>query len=257
MTIEDDEVRRHQSAYVLRLADDALILAQRLSEWCSHAPEIEQDIALANIALDLLGQARSLLTHAGDLEGIGRSEDDLAYARDERAFTNALLVEHSNADFAVTIARQLLFSAYQLELYRHLGGCQDEQLAAIAAKAVKEVSYHREHALEWTLRLGDGTALSHERMQAALERLWPYTRELFEGDELTEHVAAEGLAVRPEDLEEGWRAFVTQALAEATLSVPKETWWPRGGREGLHTEAFGYLVAELQHLHRSLPGVEW
>jgi ring-1,2-phenylacetyl-CoA epoxidase subunit PaaC len=243
--------------YTLRFGDDALVLAQRLAEWCAHAPEIEEDIALANIALDLLGQARTLLTYAGEVEGSGRTEDDLAYLREEREFRNALLVEQPNGDFAVTIVRQLLFACYQLELYTRLAASADDALAGIAEKAVKEVSYHVTHAGEWTLRLGDGTRESHERGQAALDRLWPYTHELFASDEVTSRLAAAGIGVDPAELRHGWLQRVEALLREATLSPPGDEWHPRGGRSGLHTEAMGHLLAELQHLHRSHAGVAW
>jgi ring-1,2-phenylacetyl-CoA epoxidase subunit PaaC len=241
--------------YTLRLGDDALVLAQRLGEWCSHAPEIEEDIALANIALDLLGQARTLLAHAGEIEGEGRTEDDLAYLRDEREFLNVQLVEQPNGDFAATIIRQLLFANYQLELYTRLTESADDVLAGVAEKAVKEVAYHRDHATEWTLRLGDGTAHSHERAQAALERLWPYTHELFEGDAVIDRLG--GIAVQPAALRTGWERHVDAVLSEATLDRPPDGHRPSGGRAGRHTEAMGYLLAELQHLHRSHPGVAW
>ena len=183
--------------YALRLGDDALILAQRLGEWSSTAPELEEDIALTNIALDLLGQARFLYSRAGELEGLRRSEDDLAFVRDEREFLNCLLVEQPNGDFAQTVCRQLLFSAYQLALYGALTKSADDTLAGVAAKAVKEVAYHRDHAAKWTVRLGDGTSESHARMQGAIERLWPYWHELFESDELVERLAGAGIAVDP------------------------------------------------------------
>lgn len=228
---------------VLALGDDALVLAQRLAEWCTHAPEIEEDIALANVALDLLGQARLLLAHAGEIEGCGRGEDELAYARDAHEFRNVLLVEQPNGDFASTIVRQLFFSARQLDLYADLEQGDDEGLAAIAGKAVKEVAYHVEHARAWTLRLGDGTRESHDRAQIGVDRLWPYVHELFEG--------------APGEARDRWLARVEPVLAEATLSHPPDGWAPSGGRAGRHTESFGYLLAELQHLHRSHPGVAW
>jgi ring-1,2-phenylacetyl-CoA epoxidase subunit PaaC len=243
--------------YALRLGDDALVLAQRLGEWSARAPELEEEMALANVALDLLGQARALLTHAGELEGAGRDEDALAYLRGEREFLNALLVEQPNGDFAQTIVRQLLFSAYQHELYGALRASSDPLLAGVAGKAVKEVAYHRDHALTWTLRLGDGTDESHARMQRALERLWPYADELFEPDALTDRLAAEGVAVDPAALRPAWEAFVLDALARATLTPPQGDWRPSGGRAGRHEEALGFLLAELQHLHRSHPGATW
>jgi ring-1,2-phenylacetyl-CoA epoxidase subunit PaaC len=243
--------------YLLRLGDDALILAQRLGEWSSRAPELEEEMALANLALDLLGQARALLTRAGELEGRGRDEDALAFRRDERDFVNCLLVELENGDFGRTTARQLLFSAYQRELYAGLLNAADPALAAIAARALKEVSYHRDHAILWTLRLGDGTAESHRRMQRGLEDVWPYAAELFESDQLVRDLAAAGAAVDPATLRGGWEKAVLPVIAEATLSVPETSWAPSGGRQGLHTEAFGHMLAEMQHLHRSHPGARW
>jgi ring-1,2-phenylacetyl-CoA epoxidase subunit PaaC len=243
------------AAYAVRLGDDALILSHRLSEWTAHAPQIEEDLALANIALDLLGQARSLLSYGGAFSG--RSEDDLAYLREERQFTNLQLTELDNGDFAVTMVRQLLFSCYQRELYRDLESSTDTQLAAIAAKAVKEVSYHVEHASAWVLRLGDGTELSHDRTQAALEAVWPYSHELFADDPLARRIADLGVGPLPSSLQPAWQGAVRDVLTEATLTLPADDWKPTGGRTGLHTEGFGYLLAEMQHLHRSHPGARW
>jgi ring-1,2-phenylacetyl-CoA epoxidase subunit PaaC len=240
--------------YVLSLGDDALVLAQRLSEWATKAPTIEEDVALLNIALDLLGQARSLLAYAGELEGEGRDEDDLAFLREERDFLNCQLVELPNGDFAVTIVRQLLFSSYQYELYRALSSCADPTLSAIAAKAVKEVAYHREHASTWVVRLGDGTDESHHRTGTALETVWPFVGELFEPLDATSTGAN---FPDPASLWTPWQRHVESVLAEATLRVPETTFSPTGGRQGLHSESFGYLLAELQHLHRSHPGVTW
>jgi ring-1,2-phenylacetyl-CoA epoxidase subunit PaaC len=246
------------ATYALRLGDDALILSHRLAEWAARAPGFEEDIALTNIGLDLLGQARMLLTYAGEVEGAGRTEDDLAYLRDERDFLNVQLVELSGTDdFAFTIARQLLFSSYQFALYDELRSSTDELLAAVAAKAVKEVAYHRDYATQWTLRLGDGTDESHERMQAAFERAWPYVPELFEVDDAVRDLAAKGIAVDVSALQPTWAAAVDDTLEQATLVRP-ETWRaPGGGRRGIHTEAMGYLLAEMQHLHRSHPGATW
>jgi ring-1,2-phenylacetyl-CoA epoxidase subunit PaaC len=243
--------------YTLRLGDDALVLAQRLSEWASRAPEIEEDIALTNIALDLLGQARLLLDYAGTVEGAGRGEDDLAYLRSEREFRNVHLVEQENGDFAHTIARQLFFSTYQLALYEELISSADEVLAGVAAKGVKEAAYHHDHALQWTLRLGDGTAESHARMQAAVERLWPYTPELFEHDAVEETLVAQGIGVDSSSLRAGWQRDVADVLTSATLTVPQTVWASHGGRRGVHTETFGYLLAEMQYLHRTHPGASW
>ncbi len=245
------------ATYSLRLGDDALVLSQRLAWWCSKSPEIEEDLALANIALDLLGQARMLLSYAGELEGRGRDEDALAYLRAEHEFTNLLLVELDNGDFAVTVARQLLFSTYQLALYEGLTQSSDETLAGVAGKAVKEVAYHRDHATQWTLRLGDGTDESHRRMQAGLERVWPYTAELFDRDSLSDCLSAADVGVDPAGLRAGWEDYIDGVLGEATLVRPHTDWHPAGGRRGVHTEGFGFLIAELQHLHRSFPGASW
>jgi ring-1,2-phenylacetyl-CoA epoxidase subunit PaaC len=247
----------HLVTYALRLGDDALILSHRLGEWIASAPELEEDIALANIGLDLLGQARALLTYASGVEGAGRDEDTLAYRRDEREFTNLQLVELPNGDFGVTIARQLAFSAYQYELYSRLRSSADPTLAAIAAKAIKEVAYHRDHAAQWVLRLGDGTAESHRRMQAGLAEVWPYVGEMFDADEVTDAVTADGTAVDPAALREPWAGYVEPLLARATLEVPEPTFRGQGGRRGIHTEAMGHLLAEMQHLHRAHPGASW
>jgi ring-1,2-phenylacetyl-CoA epoxidase subunit PaaC len=240
------------AAYALGLGDDALILAQRLGEWVARAPQIEEDLALANIALDLLGQARTLLTYAGELEQAGRDEDDLAYLRDDREFRNVQLVEIPGGDFAVTMARQLVFSAYQYELYSALKSSPDETLAGLAGKAVKEVAYHRDHATQWVLRLGDGTDLSHERMQAGLDQVWPYTAELFDPASQLPGIATDPATLRP-----AWETYVTAILREATLEWPQPRWRSRGGRDGLHTEHLGHLLSEMQHLHRSHPGATW
>lgn len=247
----------HLFTYALRLGDDAVILSHRLGEWIAAAPEIEEDIALANIGLDLLGQARSLLSYAGEVESAGRDEDALAYRRDEREFTNLQLVEVPNGDFAVTMARQLAFSAYQYELYARLRASSDPTLAAIAGKAVKEVAYHRDHAAQWVLRLGDGTDESHRRMQAGLAEVWPYVDEMFETDETTGALSADGSAVDPAALRGPWTEYVEPLIAEATLVVPEPSFRGRGGRRGIHTEAMGFLLAEMQHLHRAHPGASW
>jgi ring-1,2-phenylacetyl-CoA epoxidase subunit PaaC len=227
--------------YVLGLADDALVAAQRLAQWCARAPDLEEDIALANIALDQLGVARLLLTYAGELEGNGRDEDDLAYLRGDRELTNVQLVELENGDFAVTMAKLLFLCAYQKVLYDRLAGSPDERLAAIAAKARKESAYHVDHAAMWTVRLGDGTDESHRRMQTAVDLVWPYTHELFEGN----------------DLRPAWLSKVDDVLDDATLTRPADGWTPAGGRRGLHTEALSYLLAEMQVLHRAHAGARW
>ncbi|GAA1911844.1 1,2-phenylacetyl-CoA epoxidase subunit PaaC [Streptantibioticus ferralitis] len=229
----------------LSLADDALVLSHRLGEWIGHAPVLEEEVALANIALDLLGQARFLYSMVGD-------EDELAYLREERAFRNVQLVEQPNGDFATTIARQLFFSCYQGLLYGELAST-DGELAALAARAVKEVAYHQDHAVQWTLRLGDGTPESRIRMQRALDSLWRYSGELF--------APVEGLPVEPAALRERWLETVTTVIRQATLTVPDgsdHTPWAAGaGRQGIHTEPFGRMLAEMQHLHRTHPGASW
>jgi len=244
-------------AYALALGDDALILSHRCGEWISNAPQLEEDVALANIGLDLLGQARALLTYAGEAEGAGRTEDDLAYLRDERRFTNVQLVELPNEDFAVTMARMLAFSTYQLSLYDQLAGSADATLAAVAAKAVKEVAYHRDHATSWVLRLGDGTDLSRRRMQAGLERIWPHTGELFEASWIDPGLLDAGIAVDVSTLHAPWEESMRGVLEHATLTYPVASQRPGGGRQGIHTEAMGHLLAEMQHLHRSHPGARW
>ncbi|TXR96511.1 phenylacetate-CoA oxygenase subunit PaaI [Streptomyces sp. col6] len=229
----------------LALGDDALVLSHRLGEWAGHAPVLEEEVALANIALDLLGQARLLLSLVGD-------EDELAYLREERAFRNLQLVEQPNGDFAHTIARQLYFSVHQQGLYEQLAA-GDGPFAGIAAKAVKEVAYHRDHAEQWTLRLGDGTDESHERMQRAVNALWRFTGELFQ--------PVEGVDVDWQALHSRWLEAVTDVLGRATLTVPtgpqSGAWTAGAGRQGIHTESFGRMLAEMQHLHRSHPGASW
>jgi ring-1,2-phenylacetyl-CoA epoxidase subunit PaaC len=239
--------------YALRLGDDALILSQRLSHWVSRAPELEEDIALGNIALDVLGHARSFLSYAG--HAWGKTEDDLAYWREEDEFRSAWLVEQPNGDFGVTIARQLVVSVYQYLLYSKLTESTDPMLAAIAAKSLKEVDYHRDHAIQWTLRLGDGTEESHRRMQHALEVVWPYVDELFEDDALIDAVGDAG--VRPSSLRADFDAHIAEVLDEAALTLPTVPSASGGGRRGDHTEHLGYILAEMQVLARKHPGATW
>ncbi|MGE9806999.1 1,2-phenylacetyl-CoA epoxidase subunit PaaC [Janibacter sp. G1551] len=245
-------------AYVLGLADDALIYAQRLGEWITRAPQLEEDLALANVGLDLLGQARSLLTHAGELGREGATEDDLAYWRDERAFRNVHLVEQERGDFADEMARLLWFSAQRLALHTALTSSADSTLAAVAAKAVKEVAYHRDHAAQWVVRLGDGTEASRTRMQAALERVAPYVAELFDDDEASVAAAEAEVGILPSSLRAEVDDVVARVLVAATLDQPAEpTWRSRGGRRGIHSRPMGHLLAEMQHLARSHPGATW
>jgi ring-1,2-phenylacetyl-CoA epoxidase subunit PaaC len=247
------------ATYALRLGDDALVLSHRLAQWSSYAPDLEDDIALTNIGLDLLGQARSLLSYAGETEGLGRDEDDLAYLRNEREYLNCQLVEQPNDDFAVTMARQLYFSTYQLALYERLESSSgDETLQAVAAKGVKEVAYHRDHATQWVIRLGDGTQESRRRMQRGLDRMWPYTYEPFEQDETVNRLVAQGIAVDAAEQRDPWQQYVFSVIDEATLTRPEESSWrPTGGRTGFHTEALGHMLAEMQNLHRAHPGAKW
>lgn len=260
------------AAEVLALGDDALVAAQRLAQWCTHAHDMEEDVALSNIALDQLGTARLLLTCAGEREGADRDEDTLAYLRDDREFRNALLVELPNDDFAVTVAKLLFLAASQVTRYQTLAAGPDEHLSGIAAKAVKECAYHLDHAVLWTIRLGDGTRESHDRMQAAVDELWPYTHELcgpLVDSDRGAPFAAAGIPVGPgqgpaagpayePELRASWLATVEPVLAEAALDRPADGGWvPRGGRQGLHTEHLSYLLAEMQVLHRAHPGADW
>ena len=243
--------------YILRLADNALILGHRLSEWIGHAPLLEEELALGNVALDLIGQARPLYAYAGTVEGQGRDEDSLAYLRDAHDFRNILLVEQPNGDFAVTIIRQFFYAAFMHPFWRALARSRDATLAAIAAKAEKEAAYHLRHASEWLIRLGDGTEESHRRAQAALDELWPYAGELFERDAVEQDLVAEGIAVDPESLRAEWERSVDSVLAEATLAKPAAGWMQSGGRNGRHSEHLGHLLAEMQFLQRAYPGATW
>jgi ring-1,2-phenylacetyl-CoA epoxidase subunit PaaC len=239
--------------YTLGLADDALVSAQRMGWWISRAPELEEDVALANIGLDQLGQARTLLTYAGQVEGAGRTEDDLAYLRDDREFRNVKLVERPMTDFGVAMARLLVVAAYQSRLYADLLAGADETLSAIAGKAVKEVDYHLDHAAHWVVRLGDGTDESHLRMQAALDAEWPYLEELFGPLD----PALAGRVVDPAALRGAVLDDLERVVVRATLSVPEVAPALGGGRAGIHTEHLGHLLADMQHLHRSHPGATW
>jgi ring-1,2-phenylacetyl-CoA epoxidase subunit PaaC len=243
--------------YALRLADDALLLGHRLSEWCGRAPTLEEDMALANIGLDLIGQARSLYAYAGKVEGAGRDADRLAYLREGREYRNLLLVELPNGDFAQTIVRQLLYAVFMVPFWERLQGSKDQTLAAIAAKSVKEARYHLRHAAEWVIRLGDGTEESRDRTVAALDELWPWTGELFEQDADERALVEAGVAVDRAAVKPAWDATVDRVLAEATLTRPADGWMQTGGRRGVHTEHLGYILAELQHLQRSHPGAVW
>lgn len=247
--------------YALRLGDDALILAQRLGHWISRAPELEEDIALGNIALDQLGHARSFLSYAGGAmvndDGSAKSEDDLAYFRREHEFRSVQLFEQPNGDFAATIARQFVVSYYQFLLYSRLTESKDATLAAIAAKAVKEVDYHRDHAAQWVLRLAGGTEESRKRMIHGFRIMWPYVEELFRDDDLTGRLAEAGIAVAPSSLKEDFDRLMGEVLTEAGLEVPDVPAAPGGGRQGKHSEHLGYILAEMQVLAREHPGASW
>jgi ring-1,2-phenylacetyl-CoA epoxidase subunit PaaC len=248
--------------YVLRLGDNALIQGQRLAQWCGHAPVLEEELALANIALDLIGQARLLLAHAGTLEAAGRDEDALAYLRGEAQFRNWTLLElpdgaDGRRDFAVTIVRNLLAAALQAPLWEALAASADAHLAAIAARAVKEARAHLRHAAGWTVRLGDGTDASRERMQAALELLWPYTHEFWLEDEVERRACELGVGVAAASLRPAWSAGVDEVLAQATLARPRDGGFRSAGKQGRHSEHMGYLLAEMQSLARQHPGATW
>lgn len=243
--------------FVLRLADDNLVLGHRLSEWCGHAPMLEEDLAMPNMALDLIGQARSLYQYAAEIEGKGRSEDDFAYLRREREYLNCLLVERPNGDFAHTMLRQFWFAAYLHPLWEAMQQSSDATLAGIAGKAVKEVAYHIRHAGEWVVRLGDGTEESAARMKEAVDALAPYLDELFQSDDITEAMAEAGIAPDPASLRPAFDRVVLPVFAEAMLEMPATQWPQTGGRQGRHGEHMGFLLAELQHMQRTYPGASW
>ncbi len=244
-------------AYTLRLADNALILGHRLSEWVGHAPVVEEDLALGNMGLDLIGQARALYGYAGEVEGRGRDEDALAYLRDATDFRNVLLVEQPNGDFAVTIMRQLIYAAFAHPLFEALACSKDTTLAAVAAKAVKEMAYHLRHSAEWVIRLGDGTDESHARAQSALDELWTYSGELFEIDQVERALIEAGVAVDPAPLKPIFDRAMDAALAESTLTRPAAGFMQAGGRAGRHSEHLGFILADMQFLQRAYPGATW
>ena len=243
--------------YLVRLGDDSLILGHRLSELCGHGPVLEEDIALTNISLDLIGQVTNILKYAGEVEGLGRDEDQLAFLRYAREYKNLLLVEQPNGDFGMTIMRQFLFDAFRKLLFEGLVSSSDENLAAIAEKALKETKYHLRHSAEWVIRLGDGTDESHRRIQESLDTLWRYTSELFYTDEVEATLIEKGVIPSIVDIESKWRSYVTEILTEATLKIPENNWKMQGGRKGLHSEHLGYILAELQYMQRAYPGMKW
>ena len=243
--------------YTLRRADDALILGHRLSEWCGHAPMLEEDMALSNIALDLLGQARELFSYAARVEGNGNDEDKFAYLRDVRQYRNLLLVEQPNGDFAHTLARQFFYSAFADLYWRAMMKSSDATLAAIAAKSEKESAYHLRHSSEWIVRLGDGTEESHSRSQTAIDHLWAFTGEMFATDDSERGLIDDGVAIDPAALRQQWLKTISGVVSEATLDLPKGDWMQQGGRSGRHSEHLGHLLSELQSMQRTFPGATW
>jgi ring-1,2-phenylacetyl-CoA epoxidase subunit PaaC len=243
--------------YILRLGDNSLILGQRLGEWCGHGPALEEDIALTNISLDLIGQARSFLDYAGKVEGKGRDEDQLAFFRDVRQYRNVILLEQPNGHFGDTIVRQFLYDHYSFLLYSELMKSTDEQLVAIAAKSIKEVTYHRRHSSEWMIRLGDGTEESKVKIQESLNYLWNYSGEMLTPDSLDKKALAAGVGVDLEKIAKHWHENVADVLAQATLEVPESEWMHSGGKKGAHSEHLGFLLAEMQHIPRAYPDAKW
>ncbi|MBL7910652.1 MAG: phenylacetate-CoA oxygenase subunit PaaC [Bacteroidia bacterium] len=243
--------------YVIRLGDNALILGHRLSELCSRGPILEEDLALTNIALDMIGRAQALLKYAAELEGKANTEDDIAYRRAEINYHNYLITEQPNGDFANVIARQLFISVYEYLFFSELENSKDETLSAIAKKAIKEVKYHKQHAIDWTLRLGDGTAESHKRLQKALNDLWMYTGELFEMDNIDTYLLHQHIAVDAMALKTKWQSEIDRILTEATLSVPEDTYMQTGSKKGIHTENLGHILSEMQYLQRAYPDAKW
>ena len=243
--------------YTLRRADDALILGHRLSEWCGHAPMLEEDMALANMGLDLLGQARALFSYAARVEGKGNDEDRFAYLRDVRQYRNLLLLEQPSGDFARTMVRQFFYSAFADLYWRAMMASRDPTLTAIAAKSEKESAYHLRHSAEWIVRLGDGTDESHARTQAAIDDLWAFTGEIFEVDDSERDLIDAGIAVDPAELLPEWRNTISRIMTEATLTLPNNDWMQQGGRSGRHSEHLGHLLSELQSMQRTFPGATW
>ncbi|MCJ7592797.1 MAG: phenylacetate-CoA oxygenase subunit PaaC [Woeseiaceae bacterium] len=244
-------------AYTLRLADNALILAQRMIELVAAEPELEEELANANFALDYIGQARMLYSHAGELEGNGRSEDEFAFMRDEHEFRNLLLLEQPNGHFGDALVRQFLFEAFYLHLLEALIACSDQGLSEIAARAIKEVKYHNRHSAQWLVRLGDGTEFSRERVQASLDNAWRYTGEMFTGDDIDVAFQRDFDGPNLNAIRDLWKRDVERTVTEATLRLPDEQWMVSGGKQGQHSEHFGFLLAEMQYLQRSFPSATW
>lgn len=243
--------------YTLRLGDNALILGQRLSELCSKGPILEEDLALTNISLDMIGRTQALLKYAANIEGNGKTEDDLAYRRAENNYYNHLIMEQPNGDFAHTIARQLFVSVFEYLFYTELEKSKDETLAAIASKTIKEIKYHMQHAVDWTLRLGDGTSESHKRMQKAINDLWMYTGEFFEMDHLDTFLLHQHISVNVIPLKAEWQSYIKTVLSNATLLVPEDSYMQTGSKKGVHTENLGHILSEMQYLQRAYPDAKW
>jgi len=256
-SIPPGSVQNAHFRYLVRLGDTSLVLGQRLAEWVGHSPALEEDLGLANLSLDLIGQARLLLSYAGEIEGLGRDEDALAFLRDAPAFLNVTLAEQPNGDFGRTIVRQFLLDAWQLEVYAGLVDSTDKRLASIAAKTIKETRYHFRFSSGWLVRLGDGTEESHRRAQEALNELWRFTTELFAADEVDDALAAAGVAPRLAELQPRWSARIDEVLQEATLVRPAAVPYQWHGKRGVHTEHLGHMLAEMQHLQRTYPGAQW
>jgi len=246
---------QHKIDYLLYLADTALILGQRLGEWCGHGPVLEQDIAMTNISLDYIGRSRLLYQYIATLTE--SDEDRLAFLRDEREFLNVLLAEHPNVDFAYTVARQFLLEAFHFPYYSELKNSSDLQLAAIAEKTVKETAYHLKWSAEWMIRLGDGTEISHQKIQTALNELWSFTGELFDPADYETFMLQESIAPDLNSINKSWKEKVQQVISEATLTMPENQWMQSGGKQGIHTEAMGFILTEMQYMQRSYPGLTW
>ena len=255
--VEDKSARNVTFETLLRIGDNTLILGHRISEWCGHSPALEEDIALANVSLDLIGQTQLWLGLAGEVEGKGRSADDLAFLRDAWDFKNLLITERPNDDFGYTLMRQFLFDAFHLEHLKALKKSSDQRIADIAEKSAKEVAYHLERSSDLVIRLGDGTDESHRRMQKALDALWPYTGEMFLSDEIDEAAAEQGIAPDPAELRPIWESTIRAVLHEATLHIPDSTFAHKGGRQGMHTEHLGHMLTQMQWLQRAYPGASW
>lgn len=241
----------------LNLGDDSLILSHRITEWCGHGPELEEDIALSNIGLDLLGQCQSLLNYACELDGLNKNADDLAYQRLEREFTNVLLVEQPNGHYGDTIARQFIYDVFHYYLLERLANSNDEFFSAFAQKSIKEVAYHLRHSTDWILRMGDGTEISHQKIQTSFNQLWKYTGELFETNQAYNLLIANNIMPNISDIEAKWKQKVSAVLTEATLKMPESKWMATGGRNGIHTEHLGFILTDMQYLARAFPNAKW